>query len=88
MLLSACAYISTGRKPALNSGVCVTVRCAFIKIAASMYACARVVSTCSIKGRGQMLAYAIILINAFCPAQRGVYFLISVRIERRHSDFD
>ena len=27
-LLSACAYISTGRKPELNSKVCLTARCA------------------------------------------------------------
>ena len=40
------------------------------------------------KGCGQMLARAIIHITAFCLAQNGAYFLKSMRIERRHSNFN
>ena len=40
LLLSTCAYIPTGRKPALNSKVHLTAR---LQIAMSMYTCASVV---------------------------------------------
>ena len=45
-LLSACAYIPIERKPALNGEVHRIARCAYVEIAVSKYACARVVSTC------------------------------------------
>ena len=59
-----------------------------IEVAVSMYACARVVSTCLIKGHGQMLARVIIRVTACCLAQKGAYFVKDMRIERRHSDFN
>ena len=86
-LLSACAYIPTGRKPALNSEVCLIARCAQIETAVSKYACARVISMCSIKGHGQLLAHAIIRITACRPARKGAYFLKSVTIKHRNSNF-
>ena len=76
-------FIPTGRKPALNSEVHLTARCAEIEIAVSKYTCTRVVSTCSIKGHGQMLARAIVHVIACHPAQKGAYFLKSMRIEHR-----
>ena len=57
-------------------------------MAVSKYACARVVATCSIKGRGQMLARAIVCVTAYCLAQKGAYFVKDMKIERRHSDFN
>ena len=87
-LLSACAYIPTGRKPAFNSEVRLIVRCVWIEMAVSKYTCAHVVSTCSIKGCGQILARVIICITACHPAKKGAYFLKSVTIEHRHSNFD
>ena len=40
------------------------------------------------KERGQMPAHAIVRVAACLPAQKDAYFLKSMRIERRHSDFD
>ena len=59
-----------------------------IELAVSKYAYVHVVSTCSIKGHGQMLTRAILHVTAYCPAKKGTFFLKSVRIEHRHSDFD
>ena len=45
-------------------------------------------STCSIKGHGQMLACAIICVIAHFLAQKSAYFVKDMRIELRHSNFN
>ena len=84
-LLSACAYISTGRKPALNSKVRLTARCAQLKIDTSKDACTFMVS---LRGRGQSIDRAIIHIAAFCPARNGAHCLKNLRIDSSHHDFN
>ena len=73
MLLSACAYISTGRKPAPNSEMCLIAT--KLERAISKYACAHVVSTFSIKGRGQLLDRTIICPTARCLDYKGAYLV-------------
>ena len=71
-----------GRKPALNA------KCPLQWGVPTQNSCIQVcvISTCSIKGHGQMLAHVVIHITACHPAQKGTYFLKSMRIECRHSN--
>ena len=46
----------------------------------SKYACARVVSTYSMKGCGQMLACAIVHVTAHCLAQKGAYLVKDMKL--------
>ena len=82
-LLSACAYIPTGRKPALNSEVCLK-RNSCIQIRMRTRG-----TTCSLKGVWPMLARRSFAFNTACrSARNGAYFLQNMRIEGRHSNFD
>ena len=71
-LLCACAYISTGRKPALNGEVCLTKN-SYIKNAWAFMV--------SFKGHGQLIDRTIVHVAAFHPDWNCVHCWKNLRID-------
>ena len=89
-LLSICAYVPTGRKPALNIAKCTTPNS---EVCLSRNSCIQVCMHMRgiyvlNKGAWPNTRLCDCCITACHPSQKGAYLLKSVRIECRHSDFD